>query len=514
MTRRKRQLIILRNVMLFMSGLCLFVTAVAFGMVHYNKWVVRLSLEGDKEAVLEVGDSWTEPGAAADYHGSLLSFLSGDLTVQKSGEVNTGKVGTYTVCYKAVYNGVSQTAERTVVVRDTQPPEIKLTSDPEHYTLPGHEYEEEGFVATDNYDGDITSSVVREERHGIVYYSVTDSSGNKATAERMIVYDDQEAPVITLEGEETVRIKQGTPFVDSFTALDNGDGDITSLVQVEGGLDINKPGTYHLEYTVADTHGNEAYAERTVIVDPDEEKAEKKDPEQEKVEMEKTEAEPKSEEEPPAEPVNEDNGKVIYLTFDDGPGPYTDRLLDILDQYGVKATFFVTNEYPSYQYCIAKEAERGHRVAIHTYSHDYASIYASDEAFWEDYEKMQAVIEQQTGSRASLMRFPGGSSNMVSAKYNEGIMSRLTQQAGERGYTYVDWNVSSGDAGETKDSEQIAANIIAGIQKYDVSVVLCHDIHEYTVDAMEEVLKYATENGYTFAPLSESSFTAHHSVHN
>ena len=95
------------------------------------------------------------------------------------------------------------------------------------------------------------------------------------------------------------------------------------------------------------------------------------------------------------------------------PGKYTQQLLDVLDKYGVKATFFVTNEDPDYQDMIAKEAEAGHTVAIHSASHDYPKIYQSTDAYMADLYDMNDIIKAQTGKSASIIRFPGGASNTV-----------------------------------------------------------------------------------------------------
>ncbi|MBR0510922.1 MAG: polysaccharide deacetylase [Clostridia bacterium] len=224
---------------------------------------------------------------------------------------------------------------------------------------------------------------------------------------------------------------------------------------------------------------------------------------------------------PPAQPEEAtteapvpETGKIIYLTFDDGPGQYTERLLNILAKYNVKATFFVTHMYPSYTDLIGREAREGHAVAIHTYCHDYSKIYASDQAFWDDYAKMQAIILEQTGSETRLMRFPGGSSNTVSSNYSVGIMSRLAQQVEERGYTYFDWNVASGDAGQTTESAQVLINCQRSVESVDVSVLLCHDVKEYTVDAMDEFISWALSNGYQFRPLTADSYAAHHPIAN
>ncbi len=210
--------------------------------------------------------------------------------------------------------------------------------------------------------------------------------------------------------------------------------------------------------------------------------------------------------------------KTIYLTFDDGPGAYTDQLLDVLKRYNVKATFFTTSGYPGYAYCIHREYEEGHAVAVHTASHNYATIYRSEDAYWADFNRQNEVIFQQTGQYATMFRFPGGSSNTVSRNYNRGIMSRLAQQAADKGYVYYDWNVSSGDAGGTTNADQVYRNVINGIagnsRRGVSSVVLQHDIKNYSVNAVESIIRWGLDNGYNFQPLSRESNKAHHSIAN
>ena len=208
------------------------------------------------------------------------------------------------------------------------------------------------------------------------------------------------------------------------------------------------------------------------------------------------------------------NGKIIYLTFDDGPGAYTDQLLRTLDKYGVKVTFFVTNCYPSYQYDIGKEYQAGHAVAAHTYTHNYATVYKSTSAFWNDHEKIQQVLEDRNHHRTTMFRFPGGSSNTVSRRYCSGVMSSLTRQAGKKGLTYYDWNVDSDDAGKTRSADGVFNNITSGVKKYRQSIVLCHDVKSYTVNAMDRTIKWCLQNGYTFRTLQPGGYTVHQKVAN
>ena len=213
------------------------------------------------------------------------------------------------------------------------------------------------------------------------------------------------------------------------------------------------------------------------------------------------------------QPTENPGDKVVYLTFDDGPGPYTQQLLDVLAKYNVKATFFVTNSNSKYQDMIYKEYAAGHAIGIHTYCHDYSKIYASKDAYFEDLEAMQAVIVAQTGQSTNIIRFPGGSSNTVS-NITPGLMTTLAQEVQNRGYQYFDWNVSSGDAGETTKTDQVVENVISGIKQHNVSIVLQHDIKEFSVDAVEQIIQWGLNNGYTFLPLNYNSPSAHHHINN
>lgn len=204
----------------------------------------------------------------------------------------------------------------------------------------------------------------------------------------------------------------------------------------------------------------------------------------------------------------------IYLTFDDGPGPYTAQLLDVLRKYGAKATFFVTGAGDDE--LIAREYAEGHAVGLHTLSHNYAHIYQDTDNFFADLVAVQERVERITGEKSYLMRFPGGSSNLVSRNYDGGahIMSQLTAEVEERGFTYFDWNVSSGDAGEATTADEVYENVVNRLVDGGETVVLQHDIKGFSVEAVERILQYGITNGYKFERLDAGAFTAHHEVNN
>lgn len=200
--------------------------------------------------------------------------------------------------------------------------------------------------------------------------------------------------------------------------------------------------------------------------------------------------------------------KVAYLTFDDGVSKNTPLILDILQKNNAKATFFVTGE--SNPELLLRMKKEGHSIGNHTYSHDYSSIYSSTEQFWKDFDKEEDYLESVLGYRPNLMRFPGGSNNTVSQKYNNGnIMNILTSQAKEKGYLYFDWNVSSGDASSVKASKtEIYNNVITGAKGKKEIVVLMHQTapKDTTVAALDDMIVQLQSEGYTMEALTDTSF--------
>ena len=225
-------------------------------------------------------------------------------------------------------------------------------------------------------------------------------------------------------------------------------------------------------------------------------------------------SEEKAKKEAEAKAQSQGGPKTIYLTFDDGPCIYTPDLLEVLDEYGVKVTFFVTYNHPSCMKYMAQAAKAGHSIGVHTYSHVYSSIYTSTDAYWEDFEKMQNVIYENTGIETKIFRFPGGASNLVSKKYCEGIMTDLVAQSKERGLCYFDWNIDSGDTIAANTAEDIANIIETNIEKVKNPVVLQHDIKPKSIEAVRMVIEWALDKGYKFDVLCESSPVCHNNVLN
>ena len=475
-------------------GIILALTVLVVGayvtVFHINRFTLQVEMKGDPEQYVEYGQHFEDSGADAVLYGSLLwkdGLAPEEIVLHVDSNVREDKLGKYYVTYYAELSWAhmswaSDPVQRTVRVVDSESPVITLHSSGEPL-LAGTPYEEEGFTATYNYDGDITDRVVRNESYGLVTYTVLDSSGNPAYVEREIPYYDPLPPEIVLNEGEYLVIPAGTVFTDpGFVATDNVDGDMTEQVEVEGEVVWYEPGLYELTYSVTDGFENSTTVTRQVEI----------------------QAVPRPE-------INTPQGKVIYLTFDDGPGPYTETLLDVLDQYGVKATFFVVDT--GYDAVMKKIVNRGHSIGIHSVTHDYYTIYSSPEAFFTDLLTMQQIIYDNTGVMTTLMRFPGGGSNTIS-RFNEGIMTTLSQAVQDAGFQYFDWNVDSLDAGGAKTAEEVVENVTDRVQGRRVSIVLQHDIHGFSVEAVEDIIRWGLANGYTFLPLEQDSPNGHHWVIN
>lgn len=185
--------------------------------------------------------------------------------------------------------------------------------------------------------------------------------------------------------------------------------------------------------------------------------------------------------------------KTVYLTFDDGPSDrVTPKILDVLDEENVKATFFIIGQQAERRdYLIKREAESGHTVAVHSYTHNYSEIYSSPHSLIADIDRCNDVIESITGKRSDLYRFPGGS---------YGLREELIAAAAGHGMRYVDWNASTRDAECPGSAGQLFDSAVATSAGLDRVVLLSHDstYKTSTPEATRRLIKYYRENGYTF----------------
>ena len=202
--------------------------------------------------------------------------------------------------------------------------------------------------------------------------------------------------------------------------------------------------------------------------------------------------------------------RLVCLTFDDGPSPNTQPLLDILTQEKVPATFFVCAQEINRDYLplVRSIVQQGHQVAMHSASHQYAKIYQSPEAFWQDIKDLRQALEPYLSlGDLTWLRFPGGSTNTVSHKYGgSGIMKILKAQTEEKGWHWIDWNVCGEDATAAHpDADRILRNIQEDAQDLSTCVVLLHDTKAtgQTVQALPQIIQWFREEGYTFCTVAQ-----------
>ncbi len=208
--------------------------------------------------------------------------------------------------------------------------------------------------------------------------------------------------------------------------------------------------------------------------------------------------------------ISEEEHRKVYLTFDDGPSENTARILDILKERDIKATFFVIGSQDDESKALYQRiVDEGHTIGIHSFTHKYDVIYQSLDAYIEDMTHLQSYLEEVTGVTTNFIRFPGGSSNHVSNV----DMHELIRYVNERGFTYFDWNVASGDAtSQVYTPDELVQNVVNDVVKYDTSVVLMHDssAKATTVEALIPMIDQLQEMGAELLPIDETTKPVQH----
>ena len=405
---------------LSVGAVCIIAALLAFLIVVTTPLqVVPL---GDAAMTVGLNAEYVDPGAEAK---RIVFNYSDD--IQTSGTVNTAVPGDYEITYTLNGHGKTRTAVRTVTVKDITAPRIALLGGDVIEVDYLSDFEEPGFEAVDDVDGDLTESVSR---------ALSD--------------------------------------VEETTATD---------AQTEGKY-------YMYTYSVTDKTGNTATAVRKLHV---------------KHAFSMSDAKP-------------DGNSIICLTFDDGPSDeVTDKILDTLAIYGVKATFFTCDYGEEGAKRIKRMINEGHTVAMHTLSHDYGKLYTTVDGFMNEIHKQQEKIYNDTGYKPTFLRFPGGSSNTISENYASGIMTALAAKVHEEGLEYFDWNADSGDArANGVDPDTLYRNFVNEIEHDRTNIVLMHDINSKytTAQALPRMIEYGLENGYEFTAITNSTPPVHHTINN
>ncbi len=448
------------------------VTLVLVLFTFFFLFVPKVSINSPLKEIVNINSSYTDKGIT-------ISDILGNKTIIKSlDEIDTKEDREYNINYTYKDNIFTYHIPKEIVVKDIEKPKIKLTGKSTEYYCPNGEYKELGFKAYDNVDKDITDKVKVERQKDKIIYRVEDSSGNKREVVRKIIAKDVDKPIITLNGDSNIFLNLNAPYEEAGTTItDNCDGDLSSKVEITSNIDTTKVGDYRVVYKVKDNSNNNSKLIRNIKV--------------------REHLKP----------------NTIYLTFDDGPRDgTTDVILDILKEKGIKATFFVTmNGSDS---LIKRIVDEGHSIGIHTASHRYDLIYASVDNYFNDLEQVRDRIYNITGVDTKLIRFPGGSSNSISKKYKEGIMTTLVNDTLNKGYQYYDWNVDSGDASFATSPSKLYNSVINNLSHDKYNVILMHDTKTYTRDALSKIIDYCLSNGYSFESLNINTMPVRQRLNN
>ncbi len=441
---------------------------------------IKFEYEGKTIQNINLGEDYSLLKVKAYYQNF---FEKKELTIKTSDNVNPDKVGRYFITFEASFNGKKKKIIQVVNVIDNVKPEITINGNVT--VCKNGENINFNATATDNYDGDITDKIKYRVSGEVVYLTVEDSSGNKTEIKSSLKYLNNEKPTITLNSSETIYLNLNEKYEEyGAVAKDSCDGDISKNIKISGNVDASKEGEYEIKYEIKDSDGNSTSKTRRVVV------LSKED-----------------------DPKNYVTDGTIYLTFDDGPGKYTAEILDILAKNNIKATFFVTGQFPKYYDLITREYNEGHTIGIHTYSHKW-NIYSSVETYLDDFNKIETIIYEKTGMHPKYFRFPGGSSNTVSRNYCDKIMTNLAKVMEDKGYTYFDWTFDSCDTCKNNSKEDILKMVKTYLKGNGDYIILMHDIKENTKKALPEVIEYAKSRGYVFKAIDENTPVKHFKIAN
>lgn len=463
---------------ILLVGILCIVTVVFFIFKMFNKPLIAFK---KNPVEVEINESIDPTSYIEEIHGK---YKSSDVKIDAS-QVDTKKLGEYTIQYALN----DKKYDLTVKVVDTHAPTFKV----KNLDIDVGMKVDVKDVVSDIKDATKTKAYFKKdydftkEGKQNVTVVVEDEGGNKTEKEIEVnIFKDTEKPELTGLHDLTVKVNGDVDYLSGLTAKDNRDPSPKITVD-SSDVDLKKTGTYTVKYTVKDRSGNADTFTRNVKV----------------LKKVVTKAVPSSEE------------KIVYLTFDDGPSENTKKIIDILDKYDAKATFFVTGNNKKCNKYIKEAYEKGHTIGLHTYSHDYKEVYSSMDAYFDDLNKIGQMVKEQIGFVPKYIRFPGGSSNTKSASYCKGLMTTLVSEVQNRGYQYYDWNADSTDAaGNNRPVSVIVKN--ATQSKAKNINLLMHDTaaKSTTVEALPKIIEHYQKLGYTFKGIDDTSFTPHHGVNN
>lgn len=193
--------------------------------------------------------------------------------------------------------------------------------------------------------------------------------------------------------------------------------------------------------------------------------------------------------------------KIAYLTFDDGPTlKATGKILNILKEEEVKATFFVIGKYVKKHPELVKRAyEEGHYIANHGYNHDNHKLYKSADSFISEIKNTDIEISKAIGVDnycSHVFRFPNG----FMSPNNKAKKKEAAKLLSDMNYTFIDWNCLNNDSIKKYNSSQLLKNLKKSCKGKGTLVVLMHDTSDVsdTPSVLKDSIDYLKEQGYEF----------------
>lgn len=246
---------------IILSIVILVILVIIVLLIFFNPFLY-FKVNGDNVITVDVDSNYSLPPVKAYMFNNNITNK-----IEKKDNINIKKIGKYEITYKVKY--LLTTKKLTIIVNvvDRELPNIVLNGEENIIICPNKEYVEEGYSASDNYDGDITDKVEIKNNDTYLEYIVKDSSNNEFSIKRNIKKEDKELPIITLSGNSKYKISLGSKYSEKgYSATDNCDGDISSDVEVTNNINVNKVGTYTITYKAKDSSGNEVIATRKIEV--------------------------------------------------------------------------------------------------------------------------------------------------------------------------------------------------------------------------------------------------------
>ena len=448
--------------------------------------LMTLSIKNTNNIILYNYHPTIEISQKFDFKANILKVIDGsinDVSIDTS-KVNFNKVGKYPVTYS--FNNIYTTI--TIELVDTIIPDLEV----KELTIDlGMNVEANDLIKTKHFSNRTTIEFkdnYKFDEVGDYPVEIKICHSNKCITKKSIIHvlpKDTTPPEIRGIRNLTVLKDSDIDLLSSVSIKDNQDDNPTLTID-SSNLDISKVGDYVITYYAKDRSSNKT--KETCIVS---------------VVVNKK-----------IGTFTQSNQKTVYLTFDDGPSENTKKVLDILDKYNAKATFFVTGTNEEYYHLIKEAHDAGHTIGLHSFIHEYDQVYNSPSAYFDDLKKIEDLVYDQIGFVPKYIRFPGGSSNNVSKEYCYKIMTKLTKEVINRGYQYYDWNEDSEDGSGELSVKQLIKNATAA--KDNNIILLFHDANgkENSLEALGPVIEYYQDKGYVFKGIDDSSYVVHHSINN